>query len=338
MKLEDIARLANVSKSAVSLAINGKPGVSKETRERILKIAEEHNYVPRRHLGKQSKKNRTIRFVVCKSPDLITDHYQDLPFFNELISYLSAEINNYPYDLIISTFDEDKFLTDLNNAENEQTSEGIILLGTNLNREQIQQIQNAYAKLVILDTHHPDINANFVAINNFLGGYQAADHLITSGHKKIGYAQGIPRIMNFRQRKEGFLSRMKESSLNIPNKYKFQFPAMEINENEEMKKTFESLSDLPTAIFCENDYIAISLIKTLDTIGIKTPEDISVIGFDNISESRVITPELSTIKVNKRELAIQTLELLENIIHNADENKHVFINTTLIVRNSSSTV
>src|SRR5699024_8393032 len=229
MKIYDIARLANVSKSAVSLAINGKPGVSAKTREYILNIVEKYNYVPLRNVNSQSKKKGTIRFIACKSPDLINEYYQDLPFFNELISYLSSEINNYPYDLIISTFDENTILKELNEMEKEHSSEGIILLGTNLSKKQIHLIHNQYNNLVILDTHHPEINANFVSINNFLGGYIAADYLICQGHEKIGYVKGVPTITNFKERNHGFFSRLEESSLAIADKFIFKLSAMVIH-------------------------------------------------------------------------------------------------------------
>ncbi|WP_440897584.1 LacI family DNA-binding transcriptional regulator [Amphibacillus sp. Q70] len=338
MKIEDIARLANVSKSAVSLAINGKPGVSAETRQRILNIVEEQNYVPLRSVTNRSKKKRTIRFIACKSPDLITDQYQSLPFFNELISYLSSEINNYPYDLVISTFDENTILKELNEAEQEQESEGIILLGTNLTKKQICLIHNHYENLVILDTHHPDIKVNFVSINNFLGGYLAADYVIEQGHKKIGYVKGVPTITNFKERKQGFFSRLQESSLTIPDNFIFELSAMEIQNGIEIKKTFELLEELPTAIFCENDYMAISLMKSLKSIGIIIPDQISVVGFDDIRESLVISPELTTLQVNKREMAIQTLNQLDQLINKSSATKHVQVNTSLIERESTTSI
>lgn len=334
MKIDDIARLANVSKSAVSLAINGKPGVSAKTREYILNIVEKYNYVPLRNVNSQSKKKGTIRFIACKSPDLINEYYQDLPFFNELISYLSSVINDYPYDLVISTFDENTILKELKEIEKEYSSEGIILLGTNLNKSQIRTIHNEYNNLIILDTHHPEINANFVSINNFLGGYQAAAYLIAQGHEKIGYAKGIPTITNFKERKNGFFSKLEEVSMTILDKHIFEFSAMEIKDGSGVRNELKSLEELPTAIFCENDYIAISLMKLLTKIGIKIPEQISIIGFDDISESRVITPELTTLQVNKKEMAIQTLDLLDKIIKKDSETKHIQVNTSLIKRES----
>lgn len=338
MKIEDIARLANVSKSAVSLAINGKPGVSPETRQRILNIVEEHDYVPLRNVTNRSKKKRTIRFIACKSPDLITDQYQSLPFFNELISYLSSGINNYPYDLVISTFDENTFLKELNEAEQEQKSEGIILLGTNLNKKQICLIHNHYENLVILDTHHPDINANFISINNFLGGYLAADYLIEQGHEKIGYVKGVPTITNFQERKHGFLSRLQEASLTILDHFIFELSAMEIQNGDEIIKTFEGLEEYPTAIFCENDYMAISLMKSLKNIGIIVPDQVSIVGFDDIRESLVINPELTTLQVNKKEMAIQTLDLLDQLINKTSATKHIQVNTSLVERESTAPI
>ncbi|WP_099224538.1 LacI family DNA-binding transcriptional regulator [Listeria costaricensis] len=336
MKLEDIARLANVSKSAVSLALNGKPGVSEETRLHILKIVEENNYVPLRNTNKRTKKKSAIRFIACKSPDLITDQYQNLPFFSELLSYLSAEIAGYPYDLIISTFDAETILEELAEAEKEQPSAGIILLGTNLGAEEICRIQQEYPKIVILDTRYPQIPANFVSINNFLGGYTAADHLLKLSHKKIGYVMGLPRIKNFEERKNGFYARLNEAHLSIPDVHIFHLPAMQIKEEPAIKDALTQLTDLPSAIFCENDYMAISMIKMLQSLSIKVPEQVSILGFDNINESKVITPELTTVHVKKRDIAEQTLALLSKQIKGESmfETRHIQVNTSLIERGS----
>ncbi|AHI55530.1 LacI family DNA-binding transcriptional regulator [Listeria ivanovii] len=336
MKLEDIARLANVSKSAVSLALNGKTGVSEETRLHILKIVEENNYIPLRNTNKKRQKKSVIRFIACKSPDLITDQYQTLPFFSELLSYLSAEITSYPYELIISTFDATTILEELAEAEKEQTSAGLILLGTNLGAEEISRVQQVYPKIVILDTHHPHIPANFVSINNFLGGYTAADYLLQLSHKKIGYVMGLPRIKNFEERKSGFFTRLKEAEITISKQHIFHLPAMQIQEDPSVKEAIAQLPELPSAIFCENDYMAISMIKMLQSQSIKVPEQISVLGFDNINESKVITPELTTVHVKKRDIAEQTLALLSKQIK-ADakfETRQIQVNTSLIERTS----
>ncbi|WP_413527142.1 LacI family DNA-binding transcriptional regulator [Marinilactibacillus psychrotolerans] len=338
MKIEDIAQLANVSKSAVSLAINGKPGVSDETREKILAIAKENNYKPLRSTPNRINNKSTIRFIISKSPDLITEQYYNLPFFNELIGHLSSSISDYPYDLVISTFDERTLLEELEAAEKVQKSKGIVLLGTNIDKSNINLIRKNFKNLVIIDTHYPDVDANFVAINNFLGGYLAAEYLIDNGHNKIGYVMGIPRIANFKERKKGFFSKIKNEGLSISENHIFKLPAMKIQEGSELNEFLLNNDDLPTAIFCENDYMAISLIRHLKNSNIKVPEQISVVGFDDIPESRVTTPELTTIQVDKKEMAIQTLVLLEKQIQKHTTHKHIQVNTSLIERGSSQQI
>lgn len=335
MKIEDIAHLANVSKSAVSLALNGKPGVSAQTRKKILTIVEEYNYVPLRNIKTNTKKKATIRFIACKSPNLITNEYHSLPFFNELISHLSSEINDYPYDLVISTFNEQTILEELQEVEKEQPSEGLILLGTNLTKEKITLIHEKYKNLVILDTRFAEIDANFVSINNYLGGYSAADHLIKQGHEKIGYIKGEPRIVNFEERKQGFLSRLESADIKLHNDHHFKLPAMVIKDAREIKEQVQELLNYFTAFFCENDYMAISMVKLLNQLNVKIPEDISIVGFDDIGEGRVITPELTTIRVNKKEMAVQTLDLLSKQINKTSTHKHIQINTSLVERKST---
>lgn len=106
MKIDDIARLAGVSKSAVSLAFNNKPGVSEETKEQILKIAQEHGYKPRTMKTSKEviKNHHVIRFVACKNTDIVTEHYDSLPFFNELIHHITNQVREHGNTLIFSSF------------------------------------------------------------------------------------------------------------------------------------------------------------------------------------------------------------------------------------------
>jgi len=336
MKIEDIAKLAGVSTSAVSLALNHKPGVSEETRDLIFKIANENNYVPLRSASKKRiTENKIIRFVACKNKDIVTNDFENLPFFNELIGFLSLEMGNYPYSLIITSVNTDNIVHQLSEYENEQPSEGIILLGTNLSIEQIQKVKSVQKNTVILDTNYLFFDSNFICINNYQGAYEAGLHLINSGHKKIGYAQSKTRIYNFEERKRGFFNALETKNLSVPKHHLFDLPAMEIGFKTEDFAYLGTSTNLPSAIFCENDYIAISMIKTLTEIGINVPEDISIIGFDDISEAKVVTPELTTIQVNKKQLTVEALkQVIREIKEPQSTKSHTFINCSLIERNS----
>jgi len=338
MKIDDIARIANVSKSAVSLALNGKPGVSEETRKKVIQIVEEYNYVPlRKAKKKSSQENKIIRFIACYDDDndIVTRSYQSLPFFNELLNHLSEDIKNYPYTLLISSVNSNTVSEELTVLETEQNSDAFIVLGTNLNEEHVKEILAIQKNTVVLDTCFPSLDCDFITMNNYQGAYLAATTLIKNGHTSIGYAMGNPRFYNFEEREKGFWAALNQNKLKLNKEHILTFPAMMICNQIEDFMFLKDLKEMPTAFFCENDYIAISLIKTLKSLGFMIPEDVSIIGFDDISEAMVISPELTTMQVRKDIIAKETLRILSQKLSNEkDLAQHVFINTTLIERQS----
>lgn len=334
MKIEDIAKLANVSKSAVSLAINGKPGVSEQTRQHILNIIEENNYVPLR-ASKNKPEIKNIRFIACKNEGVIDDSFSDMPFFNELLATLSIEASKRSYNVTIDTINLNDVIGELAKLNATKTAAATILLGTNLSREQVNSITEANPHIIIIDNYFENIDTNFVSINNSLGGYLATKHIIDNGHTQIGYVHGKPRIKNFDERRRGFIKAMEHHGLTHNSEFDFMLDGMVIHTDQAIQDKLSKLEILPTAFVCENDYIAISLLKSLTMMGINVPTQTSIIGFDNIGECQVVTPELTTIKVHKDEIINQTLNIIdEQLSSNNFNNVHIQINPKLIERNS----
>ncbi|MGX6979373.1 LacI family DNA-binding transcriptional regulator [Vagococcus elongatus] len=334
MKLEDIAHLANVSKSAASLALNGKPGVSEKTRARVLKIAKENNYVPLRKHMKIDETKLKIRFVACTNENVITDDYDQLPFFKELLSYITTEVGNNHHILTSNNLSKNNLFNELVSLENANPSDGILLLGTNLTSTHIAPVNKYFKNLVVLDTQCSNLDCNTVTMNSYQGGLYATKFLLDMGHENIGYIKGLPRINNFYDRRRGFKDALKFNHLS-PNKLpKFYLPAMDIKVISKNREQFSLFVEGLTAIFCENDYIAISAIKTLKNLGYRIPEDISVIGFDDIFECRVMSPELSTIHVPIKEIAKEAISMIENNTSGLKSKKQIFLNTRLVCRDS----
>lgn len=335
MRLEDIAKLANVSKSAASLALNGKPGISEKTREHILKVAEENNYVPLRKIRKNKTPKIRVRFVACTNGDVIPEDYYRLPFFNDLLSYLSAEVSAKQHQLVTNSLPKKKLFETLSELEQNDPSDGIILLGTNLTSAHISSIAENFNNLVVLDTQSNDVNCNTITMNNFLGAHDATSHLLKMGHREIGYIKGTPRINNFYDRRRGFKHMLAKWDIGVSDLPVFYLPGMKIEIIEEKVQQFLDFANSVSAIFCEDDYIAISVIKTLNKHGINVPEDVSVVGFDDISESRVLSPELTTIHVPVIEIAKEAVQLIENGLHSDTQiKKQLLINTRLVSRES----
>ncbi|MBK0347121.1 LacI family DNA-binding transcriptional regulator [Aerococcaceae bacterium zg-ZJ1578] len=339
IKLEDIAHLAGVSKATVSLVLNNKSGVSQSKREEILNLVEKHQYQPLRKAKKKDSASpqHTVRLLACNSLYTFTYNFQHLPYFNELINDFIVYAPKYSINLLINSISIDNVEVELNNLETNQASEAIILLGTDLPESTVETILNMHSNIVVIDSCFDHINNNFIAKNNFQGAYLATKYLIEHGHKSIGYAMSNQRIRNFQERQAGFKAALKKFHLKTEDFPKIIFPAHEIAPHPELLRR----NQIPTAYFCDNDSIAISLIKSLQAIGMNVPEDISVIGFDNISESKVITPELTTIDIDRQFMVNKALEKVSTIINQSqspENNTQYRINAKLVVRNSVKTL
>lgn len=337
MKIDDIAKLAGVSKAAVSLALNNKAGVSEATRQHIMEISQAYGYIPRTFkTNKNSPKNSSmIRFIACKNTEIITEHYESLPFFNELIHHLTAYAREQGHTLIISSISIHNLKEEIQSLESEQPSSGILMLGTNLSASMIEDVLSAHPHIVIMDTCFKHIDASFVAINNYLGGYQAGKHLLSLGYPSIGYAESEVRIMNFTRRKEGFMAALREEGLELEQELTFTMNPMSVVSQNSFKTAVNNVKQLPSVIFCENDYMAISAIKTFQELDIKVPDQIAVMGFDNILEAKVISPELTTIHVKKDVMAMTAMDMLLNKINDRKEHHvQILVNTEVVERKS----
>lgn len=341
MKIDDIAKLAGVSKAAVSLALNNKSGVSEATRQHILEISRAHGYTPRTFkTSKVSPKNSSImRFIACKNMDIITEHYESLPFFNELIHHLTAYAREQGQTLIISSIPIQNLKEEIKALENEQQSAGILMLGTNLTAQMIESVLAVHPHIVILDTCFDHIDASFVAINNYLGGYQAGKYLLSLGFQRIGYIESEARLLNFAKRKEGFTAALRERGLALEESLTFAMNPMLVVSQDSFKTAVENIGQMPSVFFCENDYMAISVIKTFQELNIKVPEEVAVMGFDNILEAKVISPELTTIHVKKDVMAKTAMDmLLRKINGQEDSNVQILVNTEVVERKSCHVV
>lgn len=338
MKIDDIARLAGVSKTAVSLAFNNKPGISQQTKDHILKTASQYGYKPRtvkKRSDTHLKKNHIIRFVACKNTEVITEQYDSQPFFSELLNYLTDIVREKGFTLAISSIDIHQLTNDLSQLETEQESAGILILGTDLTLDKLEEARSVHSNIVVLDTLYEASNMSFVSINNFLGGFQAGEFLYKLGHRDIGFIKSNTRIYNFSRREAGFLHALDKYEMILNDSYVFEVPPMQVLSQESLKKSILNLKSLPSAFFCENDYMAISTIKTLHELGIKVPEQVSILGFDNIYEANIISPELTTIQVRKEILARLAVEKLVNYLSNNNIcATQSLVNTEIIQRNS----
>jgi DNA-binding LacI/PurR family transcriptional regulator len=335
--LKEIADKAQVSTSAVSLALNGKPGVSAETRDKIIKIAREFGYTPKsiERAEEIYGGSRVIRFVACTNHGIISDEYQNQPFFTELFQHIEEQCRSLGYSILYSSIRHDTFWNDIERLEDNYTSKGIILLGTNLSATEIEAVARQNPNLVIIDTLYEHLHFNFVVMNNVMGAYQAANYLIELGHRRIGYVQSVSRMYNFNARRRGFFECLESYDIPFSSDHLITVQPTVTSAQSEFITQWSEIGEPPTALFCECDYIAISVIKSLLEMGVRVPEDVSVVGFDNIGEASIITPELTTINVAKQQIAMNAVNAIISSTENTQiEHTKVIVDTSVVERRS----
>ncbi len=339
MTVKEIAKLAKVSEAAVSIALNHKKGVSEVTRKRILAIANEHNYKtkPKKIKGEEGKQ-KNVRFLACVGEGIVNSGFSYIPFFGDIIERLTVKCKAFGYNLLLSSVNLNNLAEELAQTEGTLHSDGIILLATNLTQKEVMGVYKIQKNLVVIDNNFKDLNIDCITMNNELGGYQAASHLYRLGHRKMGYVQSKNATNNLFWRKRGFTAFLEENNLSL-NKDYYVEGTLEESMVDYKQLFLEYGGDFPTAFACENDYVAISFIKALQKNGIRVPEDISVVGFDNINNATVISPELTTIHVLTEDIGDTALNLLASVMEGKKNYTcKLLIDTKLIKRNSTQQI
>lgn len=335
--IKDIAREASISESAVSLALNNKPGVSEQTRQIVLDIARKMGYKRTSAISDTKPAGqKLIRFLVCSNNDMISSNYYEWPFFMSLIQNIEKACSKRGYALLITSTEIRDLEESIRSSEENQPSVGLILLGTNVTAADVLIVQKYQPVLVVLDNVFEQLNVNCVGSNHYMAGFQAASYIVKKNFKKIGYVQSIKRPNNLEQVKKGFFEIMGLNAITIPEEYIFGIT----NSTEEGYVDFKNLllncnGNLPDVLFCEDDYMAIGAMRALQDAGIRVPEEVSIIGIDNISLSSTTTPPLTTIQIDTNAMSKAGVHMIIDIINNHEQpTMKVIVDTYLIERES----
>ncbi|MEO1949703.1 LacI family DNA-binding transcriptional regulator [Thioclava sp.] len=332
--LREVAGHAGVSAATVSLVLNDKGDISEATRARVLQAVEALNYTPRSNRPRQEATN-TIRFLkIARHGQTVNrDHNH---FISDYIDGMSFEALRRDYALQVVSYEQEslqQMLSDLEGTE----PRGIVVLGTELSREDIETIIE-YAPLptVLIDTYHPFLKANFVDMDNDQLVHDALSHLIARGFRKIGYVGSYSEVMNFRLRQRAFQTAA--AALGLQGEDAQELSVMSTLEGA-YKETLTHLRGRPVAdaYFCANDIIAFGFVRAFRELGHRVPEDVSVVGFDNLPTSSVFDPPLTSVDVPKARIGAMAIRLLDDLIAADDRDQSpvkVLMTGELVVRDS----
>lgn len=334
ISVRKLAQLLGVSPASVSLALNGKPGVSEETREKILAAALQHGLKPV-SAPAAVRRSSDITLAVYRKHGSICG---DTEFFSAVIEGMNAEACRRGFRLhvtyIYSDAWEDRQLEELRRSG----AAGCVLLATEMQQKDIQKFDDFPLPLVVLDSFFPGRCGAYVTIDNFEGARMAVRHLLSRGHRRIGHMASAVPISNFSERKQGLLAALSE----YPEATLQSFPVGTTPEqaysdmSAHLRRRPFDPALYPTAFFADNDIIAVSCIRAFREWGVRIPEDISVIGFDDVPLSCVTSPRLSTVRVEKETLGRLAITLLRDQMDNpaASAPVKLSVGTSLCLRES----
>ncbi|MDR6955364.1 LacI family transcriptional regulator [Ancylobacter sp. 3268] len=313
--IRDIAGAAGVSPATVSLVLNGKGEISGVTRARVLEAAARFNYVPRLARPRIEAAG-TIRFLkIAKHGHTVNrDHSV---FVSDYIDGMSAEATRRGYTLEVVSHEGQSIISVADTLAVAPVS-GVIALGTEISETDIRVLQGVGRPIVFIDTFYDVVEANFVNMNNEDAVHQVLARLRQQGFERIGFVASHVDTTNFRLRQEAFHRNMGRLGLPIDPAHILSVESTHDGAHADALKALGEGIALADGYFCTNDVIAYGFIKALRDFGIRIPEDVGVIGFDNLPLSATMEPALTTIDVSKRKIGDLAVTVLDDLIHAAE--------------------
>ncbi len=329
--IRDIALKLNISVSTVSRAIRDMPEVKKETRKLVLEMAKALDYEPNKIAqGLRIKKTNTIGVIV----PAVTLH-----FFSSVISGIQETANKLGYNVMFCQSNE-SFETEKANIHTLLSSrvDGLLI---SLSREtntidHLLGMQRKQIPLVLFDRVFDNMQGSKVVVDDYEGAFNAVQYLLKSGCKRVAYLGGPKNLSISNHRLDGYKDALKESGIDFdPEVVSF----CELMEEDAEKETTRmlALKNLPDAIFCFNDHVAIKSMQIIKNKGLKVPDDISLMGFSNEPIAALIEPSLTTVSQPSYEMGKAATKLIIQQIESKEalEEESIVLKTTLLVRDST---
>ncbi len=307
--LADVAEKSNVSISTVSLVLRNKGNIPQETRQRVLDAARQVGYRVKAAPGRISDGTAPLRTIGVLAKANEGDSPLANPFYSQVISGIEEASRQRGINMLLAILPTDKnnYPLEIPRLLSEDHAEGLLLLGALVDRPLELMLDQKEAPVVLVDAYAPYREYDSVVSDNYHGMYQAVSHLISCGHREIALiGTGNSTFPSIVERREGYLQALKDFSL-APHCLDCWY------ERDAVARTLQAhIADYPnvTAIVGINDETALESVRALQSMGRRVPDDISVIGFDDIALSGLSNPALTTMQVDKRGMGQNAVELL----------------------------
>ena len=304
--IEDVARAAGVSRQTVSRAINDQGEISPQTRARVLRIVEELGYRPSGIArGLATRRTRTLGLVI---PDVANPFFSDVARGAEHVAYAEG------YNVFLCNTEEDpqRELAVLRSLEGQRV-DGVVLCSSRLDDRELRSVVARHSVAVLVNRRlesegEPD-RIGVVLLDDVAGGRIAAQHLLDGGHQAVGFVAGPPASRSGRWRAAGYSAALADAGLSGNPAWMVHCPA-DVDGGHQAAGNLLARQPELTALFCYNDLVAVGALQACADLGRRVPDDVAVVGFDDITLAALVTPPLTTCRVPRYELGAQAMQLL----------------------------
>jgi LacI family transcriptional regulator len=322
VKMSDVAREAGVSVATVSKVVNGRYGVAQSTLDRVQQVIEDLGYEA--SLGASSLRSHRTNVL-----GILVAEFE--PFSTELLKGASSAITQTGYELLAYSGGargadvgwERRYLSRLG---------GTLIDGAIIVTPTVVDASNGIP-VVAVDPHTGPSGLPTVDSDNFAGAVMATQYLLALGHRRIGLVGGRPDLESARLREAGFRSAMADAGIDVEESL-VVIGGYRPETADQPARELLARADRPTAVFAANDLSAIRTIEVAREMGLRVPDDLSVVGFDNVPESALCDPPLTTINQPLRDIGAQALRLLVDLLQGKDVPTHLRLPTALVERAS----
>ncbi|ERJ13624.1 alanine racemase protein [Haloplasma contractile SSD-17B] len=303
--IHDISKETGYSITTVSKALNGYKDISDKAKNLILEKAKEMGYLPNASARSLvMKKTWTIGVVFEEQTGVGITH----PFFGDVLNKFKKHVEAKGYDILFISESIGRNIKSYLDHCRQKGVDGIIILCTYDQNENIQELIDSPIPSVLIDFNVEQTNC--VYTNNFKSLYEAVEYLYEKGHRKIAHIYGDQFSYAGAERLRGYKQALIDLNIPLSDDYLFEGTNYSLAEGYQRGLDIIALEDKPTAIIAASDNLAIGTMKAFEEYNIKVPDDISIIGFDNIEISALIDPPLTTINQDKEQIAAEAADSL----------------------------
>ena len=331
LTIEDIAKKANVSRSTVSRVLNGKANVSDDTRQRILDVINATGFRP--HAAARTLASRHSDMIGLILPHNPSTFFTD-PYFSHLIKGVAQACNNYAYTLALFLVEsENSQATLFPRVSRNGLLDGIIIQsGHHGDQTIIHKLAQTNLPMIVAGRPLHEDNLNYVDIDNVAASKKAVEHLIKLGRKRIGTITGPLGSTAAIDRLEGYRNALINAGMEINQELIITSDFTEAGGFTAFKKMFFAN---PDALFAANDSMAVGAIHAAREAGLSVPDDLAVVGFDDLPIAYVTDINLTTIHQPVVEFGITAVTALIDIIsHGPKRREHIYLDTELVIRDT----